>query len=100
MVLQGTFSFMAEFCNIGDQRLIFLKSVTAVLTGGSILLNRDSGTPPGVGSEVTFEANREYLDLTLDRWECVDVPYVIGLARRAPFEFVVDVLGVLSDDTE
>jgi hypothetical protein len=37
--------------------------------------------------------------LTLDGGECVDVPYVIGLARRAPFEFFVDVLGVVTDDT-
>jgi CSLREA domain-containing protein len=95
----GTFAFTAEFCNIGDERLIFLKSVTAVLTGGSTLLNRDSGTPPGVGSELTFAANRDYMDLTLDGGECVDVPYVIGLARRAPFEFFVDVLGVVTDDT-
>jgi hypothetical protein len=92
----GTFSFTAEFCNIGNKRLIFLKSVTTVLTGGNVLINRDSEASPGVGSERTFEANREYEDLTLEEGECVDVPYVIGLARRGRFRFLVDVLGVVS----
>jgi hypothetical protein len=91
---EGTFSFTSAFCNIGSKRLTELKSVTTVLTGGNALLNRNSGTPPGVGSELTFPPNRDYVDLILDPGECVDVPYRIGLATRDPFDFFVDVFGV------
>jgi hypothetical protein len=53
----GTFSFTAEFCNIGHQHLGELKSVTTILTGGHVLLTRDLGTPPGVGSKATFPSD-------------------------------------------
>jgi hypothetical protein len=86
----GTFSFTAEFCNIGNMPLIQLKSVTTVLTGGNLLLNRDSDTPSGVGAELTFPANGGYTDLMLTGGECVAVDYVIGLAIRAPFKFFVN----------
>jgi hypothetical protein len=92
----GTFSFTAEFCNIGNKQLTSLKSVTTVLTKGNVLINRDSETSPGVGSERTFEANRGYEDLILEEGECVDVPYVIGLAQPKRFRFLLDVLGIVS----
>jgi hypothetical protein len=93
----GTFSFTSEFCNIGTKQLTALKSMTTTLTGGNILLNRDSGTPPGVGSELTFPANGGYADLKLDPNECVDVSYTIGLATDDPFDFFVDVVGIASE---
>ena len=90
----GTFAFTGEFCNTGSRHLTALASKTRVLTRGNALRNRDSGTPPAVGSILTFSANHGYTDMRLDPGECVEVLYQIGLARRAPFEFHVDVLGV------
>jgi hypothetical protein len=90
----GTFSFTAQFCNIGGKRLTALKSVTKTLTKGAILLNRDSDTPLGVGSELTFSPNGGYTDLLLDGGECVNVFYKAVLAVAEPFEFFVDVLGM------
>ena len=90
----GTFAFTAEFCNTGSRHLTALASKTRVLTRGNALRNRDSGTPLAVGSILTFSANHGYTDMRLDPEECVEVLYQIGLARRAPFRFFVDVLGV------
>jgi hypothetical protein len=91
----GTFSFTAKFCNSGQQRLNVLRTVTVTLSGGNILLNRDSLTPPGVGSELTIPAAGNYADLTLTGGECVEVTYLIGLAQWAPFEFFVNVFSVI-----
>jgi Cupin domain len=93
----GTFAFTSDFCNIGSKRLNELKSVTTTLTGGNILRNRDDGTIPGVGSELTFPANGGYADRILEGGECVAVLYQIGLAVYAPFEFMVDVVGMASE---
>jgi uncharacterized delta-60 repeat protein len=90
----GTFAFTTEFCNAGSRHLTALASETRELTRGNALRNRDSGTPPAVGSILTFSANHGYTDMRLDPGECVEVLYQIGLARRAPFRFFVDVLGV------
>ena len=90
----GTFAFTAEFCNAGSRHLTALASETRELTSGNALRNRDSGTPPAVGSILIFSANHGYTDMRLDPGECVEVLYQIGLARRAPFRFFVDVLGV------
>ena len=89
----GTFSFSAAFCNIGAKQLMLLKSVTTTLTGGNVLLNRDDGTPPRTGSKHSFPATLGFADGVLSAGECVDVPYQIGLATNAPFEFMVDGVG-------
>jgi hypothetical protein len=89
----GTGSFTAGFCNIGGKRLTALKSVTKALSEGAILLNRDSDTPPAVGSELTFSPNGGYTDFILDGGECLEVFYKLGLSLSKPFEFIVDVLG-------
>jgi serine protease len=96
----GTFTFTAEFCNVGHMRLSFLTSVTIVLTGNNVLLNRIPRTPPGGGSGLTFPASRGLVDGRLRAGECVDVDYRIGLAVRAPFQFLVDVVGRSSDPTQ
>jgi hypothetical protein len=93
----GTFSFIADLCNIGTKQLTELTSVTTTLTGGNVLLNRDSGTPPNVGSELTFPANRGYADQILDPDECVGVPFTIGLQEPTSFQFFVDVMGVAAE---
>jgi hypothetical protein len=93
----GTFSFVAKFCNFGsgERQFTNLKSVTTTLSNGNVLLNRDSGTPPGVGSELTLPAVQGLADGVLSFGECVDVPYRIGLAVPGPFTFFVDILGIV-----
>ena len=89
----GSLSFEAEICNISPNTVTPLKSVTTTLTGGNGLLNRDSGTPAGVGSALTFPANEGFAERVLDTGECVRVPYQISLADGLPFDFFVDVVG-------
>jgi YVTN family beta-propeller protein len=89
----GTFTVAEEFCNVGPNELTLLKSVTTTLTGGNILLNRDGGTPAGVGSVLTFPAIEGFGDRVLGPNECVTVTYKIGLASTAQFQFLVDVQG-------
>jgi len=89
----GTFSFSADFCNIGDKTLSGLKSVTVLLSGNNALLNRDSGTPRGVGSELTFPESGGFADSKLEPGECVRVDYKIGLGKRVSFQFFTDVFG-------
>ena len=90
---EGTFTLVEEFCNTTSNTLTLLKSVTTILTGGNILLNRDAGTPEGVGSVLTFPAIEGFADRLLGPSECVTVTYKIGLATEADFQFFVDVLG-------
>jgi hypothetical protein len=82
-----------EFCNIGPNTLTLLQSLTTTLTGGNILLNRDGGTPAGVGSVLTFPSIEGFADRLLGPAECVTVTYKIGLATPDAFEFDVDVVG-------
>ena len=89
----GTFTLVEEFCNKGPNTLTLLQSVTTTLTGGNILLNRDAGTPIGVGSVLTFPSSEGFADRLLGPGECVTVTYKIGLATKEPFDFFVDVLG-------
>ena len=89
----GTFTLVEEFCNTGPNTLTLLKSLTTILTGGNVLLNRDAGTPAGVGSVLTFPAIEGFADRLLGPNECVTVTYKIGLATTATFDFFVDVLG-------
>jgi hypothetical protein len=89
----GTFTLVEQFCNTGPNTLTLLQSLTTTLTGGNILLNRDAGTPMGVGSVLTFPAIEGFADRLLGPNECVTVTYRIGLATPASFDFFVDVLG-------
>ena len=92
--LAGTFALTAEFCNTGNVPLTQLTSVTTILTGGNVLLNRDANTPRRVGAARSLPATGGYTDLTLIGGECVAVDYVVGLASRAPFRFFVEILGL------
>jgi DNA-binding beta-propeller fold protein YncE len=89
----GTFTLVEQFCNTGPNTLTLLQSVTTTLTGGNILLNRDGGTPAGVGSVLTFPSSEGFADRLLGPSECVTVTYRIGLQSTASFDFFVDVLG-------
>jgi hypothetical protein len=95
----GTFTLVEEFCNIGPNTLTLLQSRTTVLSGGNILLNRDAGTPAGVGSVLTFPSNDGFEDRLLGPNECVTVTYKIGLATAATFDFEVDVVGGIVEPT-
>jgi hypothetical protein len=90
-----------RFCNIGRKQLTELKSITTLLTGGNILLNRDyrplDSVLEGSGSLLSFPKDEGYADGMLDAGECVAVTYLIGLATREPFRLIVDVLGVASE---
>jgi YVTN family beta-propeller protein len=90
----GTLTLVREFCNIGPNTLTLLQSQTTILTAGNALLNRDSGTPAGVGSVVTFPSDGGFADRLLGPNECVPVTYRIGLvSATADVQFFVDVLG-------
>ena len=89
----GTFTFTAEFCNVGVESLTCIRSTTTTLTGGNALVNRNTSTPASVGSELSFQLTGDYADGILSPGECVEVTYVIGLAAKAPFQFFVSVLG-------
>jgi YVTN family beta-propeller protein len=93
----GTFTLMEEFCNTGPNKLTLLQSVTTTLTGGNILLNRDGGTPAGVGSVLTFPSSDGFADRILGPGECVTVTYRIGLQSTDAFDFFVDVVGGVVD---
>ena len=67
-----------NFCNIGARRLSNLKSVTAALPREAVLVNRDRGSPRGVGSRRTFPFNGGYTDGVLDHGECVEVTYYVN----------------------
>ncbi len=93
----GTYSFNARFCvNSGQYSQLF--SQTSQLTNGNSLLNRtgdgpDVNQPGGVGSTLSFARSGQYADGVLSSGECLTVPYVIGLASRAPFSFRIDLRG-------
>ena len=84
----GTFTLVEEFCNTGPNKLTLLQSVTTTLTGGNILLNRDGGTPAGVGSVLTFPSTEGFADRILDPGECVTVTYKIGLQSGCRFQIL------------
>lgn len=90
---KGTFSFDTIFCNISEKTFADLKSVTTVLTDGNVLLNREEGTPKGVGSELFFPLTGDFADGLLSPGECITVHYEIGLGTNDPFDFSVDVYG-------
>ena len=92
----GTFSFEIDFCNTDSNLLVNLKSETIELTNDNVLLNRDIGTPLGIGSTLTFPFNSGLSDSILESGECVTIHYKIGLSTNEPFSFFVDVFGVVT----
>jgi len=99
----GVYSFNAQFCNNTALNMTGLSSKTLTLTNGNNLLNRtrDALAAPGaaaipaggVGSEKDLTATNGYSDLALTNGECVTVPYQIGLASTARFNFTVRIRG-------
>jgi hypothetical protein len=95
----GTEIIVEEFCNKGLNTLTLLQSRTTTLTGGNVLLNRDTGTPKDVGSVVTFPSIEGFEDRILEPNECVTVTYKIGLQTTDTFDFFVDVVGGIVEPT-
>jgi hypothetical protein len=65
------------------------------LTDENLLQNARRG-PGGVGARLTVPRQDNFSDGVLSSGEVVDVPYVICLRQIEPFEFVVDVLGIVA----
>jgi FG-GAP repeat len=90
----GKFGFEVRLTNASDHSLTDLVMVVTTLTNGNLLQNAD-GSPGGVGSRLTVPEQDGLSDGVLSPDEWVDVPLLICLARRRPFQLVVDVLGLV-----
>jgi hypothetical protein len=90
----GKFSFDAMLTNISGSSLSSLVAQVAALTGDNLLQNADGG-PGGVGARLIVPKSDDFSEGVLSPGEFVDVPFVICLRQRQPFEFFVDVLGTV-----
>jgi photosystem II stability/assembly factor-like uncharacterized protein len=93
----GKFSFDLMLANISNRSLFNLVAQTAVLTDENLLQNANGG-PGGVGSRLTIPKKNDFSDGTLSPGESVDVSFVICLKQIKPFEFLVDILGLLDSE--
>jgi hypothetical protein len=64
------------------------------LTANNLLQNADTG-PGGVGARLTVPKKDGFADGVLSSGEFVDFPFVTCLKQIQPFEFSVDILGVV-----
>jgi hypothetical protein len=81
------------FRNIGTRRLSNLKSVTTHAPAGAVLVNRDSGTPSGIYSELTFPLAGGYSDGVLDPGDSVDVMYYMDSLGTCSIDWRVTAKG-------
>ena len=88
----ATFSFEAWLTNRSERFLSDLMVAVTSLTNGNLLQTADGG-PGGVGAQLTVPQQDGFADGILSPEEFVDVPFIICLQERRPFQFVVDVLG-------
>jgi hypothetical protein len=96
----GTFRFAARLtAKASSPSLTDLRVQVQTLTNGNLLQNADGG-PGGVGATLTVPQADAFADGLLRPEEAVDVPFVVCLQERSPFRFLVDVLGIVSDDSE
>ena len=94
----GKFSFTARLMDKSTSpSLADLRVQVHTLTNGNLLQNPDGG-PGGVGATVTVPQADGFADGILRPEDAVDVPFVVCLQQRSPFRFLVDVLGVVSDE--
>jgi hypothetical protein len=90
----GKFSFDAMLANISNRSLFSLVAQVAALTGDNLLQNANGG-PGGVGSRLTIPKKNDFADGMLGPGEFVNVPFVICLKQIQPFEFSLDMFGVV-----
>jgi hypothetical protein len=96
----GKFSFVARLtAKASSPALTDLRVQVQTLTNGNLLQNADGG-PGGVGATLTVPQADAFADGLLSPEEAVDVPFVVCLQERSPFRFLVDVLGIVSDEGE
>lgn len=88
----GTFEFVARLTNRSDDPLTGLVVQVTTLSNGTLLRNADGG-PGGVGARLTVPRQDGFADGLLGPEEFVDVPFIMCLEERAPFQFLVNVLG-------
>ena len=86
----GTYSFDARLTNTGSDNVSDLSSPIVTLTGGNTVLGFPE-SPATAGDSVTIPQIGSYADGVLSPGESVDIPWVIGLAARARFDFFVGV---------
>lgn len=85
----GTFSVKATFTNTSSTPIGDPVFEVAELSGGNFLLNAD-GAPGGVGARLSPDVGADGI---LSPGEVFTAEFVIGLQRRRPFRFSVDLLG-------
>jgi hypothetical protein len=87
----GTFRFSGVLTALpGSPPLTNLRVQVHTLTNGNALQNADSG-PARLGT-LTIPKTGDYADGVLVQSETVDIPFVICLQDRNPFQFLVNVL--------
>jgi hypothetical protein len=74
----------------GSSTLTDLQVQVLTLTNGNVLQNADGG-PGGLGATLTVPRGGGYADGVLDSGEAVEIPFVVCLQNRTPFQFFVDV---------
>jgi hypothetical protein len=90
----GEFSFDARLVNVRDQSLTLLVIEVNTLTNNNLLQNAEGGSG-GMGARLLVPPQDDFTDGRLSPAEFVDVPFTICIQEHAPFQFFVDVLGVM-----
>jgi Tol biopolymer transport system component len=89
----ATFSFAGRLMSLDDSpAMTDVRVQVQILTNGNLLQNAD-GEPGGIAATLTVPRVGGYADGVLGAGEAVDVPFIVCLRDRSPFQFFVDVLG-------
>ena len=94
----GKFTFTAALTNKPNSAAMPGVTVRVMtLTNGNVLLDpQTNAVLGGVGAEMTVPKVGLYADGLLSAGESVDVPFVLCLKTSQPFQFFVDVFGVIT----
>ena len=94
----GKFTFTALLTNkTGSPAMPGLTVRVVTLTNGNLLLDpQTNAVVGGEGAEMTVPKVEQYADGLLSPGESVNVPFVVCLKTSQPFQFFVDVSGVVT----
>jgi hypothetical protein len=94
----GKFTFTAELTNKTESPAMPDLTVRVVtLTNGNLLLDpQTNGVLGGEGAEITVPQEGQFADGLLSPGESVNVPFVLCLTTFQPFQFLVDVFGIVT----
>ena len=94
----GKFTFTALLTNkTGSPAMPGLTVRVVTLTNGNLLLDpQTNAVVGGEGAEMTVPKVEQYADGLLSPGESVNVPFVVCLKTSQPFQFFVDVFGVVT----